>query len=772
MNIKNIVLGIDLGTTNSVASYWDGNKAIFIKNNNSLIFPSNIEFTKKGKLICQNHNSNQIRNIKRLIGRNTNDLELLKLLTDINYPTKIKNNQVFLFNQFEKKKYSLEELNSLILNKIISNAEIQLNRKIKDVVISIPSHFNQYQRESVLISSRLSKLNCIRIINEPTAAALAYGLNIHNDINILVFDLGGGTFDLSVLNIDNGMFDVLGTYGNNNLGGEDFTKSIIQYIFNEFKNINPTIDINDSILKNNKDILRKEVERIKIHFSNDTMDIPLKIDNFYNDKENNISLDLYILLKFKIISNLYKKLLEQIKEYIDSVLIISNLEKEDIDYIVLVGGATKMRCIKFLIESYFNKEPICNINPDLVVSIGAGIQGYIINNPDDTFCQDITLIDAVPLSIGIDSDNGIMTKIIPKGTKIPVKKYKLFTTEENEQNDVDIKIYQGERELVENNYLIGSLNLNNLSKIEQGKSIIKVEILINVNGIINIKAYEKGKGNSNEISIDSNNNLFSEEKIRELINESDKYHQVDLTKKKIIKIYKKIREQLDNLIYNNKYNQYINLDDNDEKKLDIYINKISIDFGNILKPAQFLIDKTNYHDIELSELIIIHNKLRKILELNEKTYPSFVLKYQNNGYDKSTSSNFGSFEKNKDNYNSIFLNVLSTNINKINKDLKLSNYSKKLLLNYCNNLNFKLKSLSLDENLIEDYLNNFKKYIDLIYSNDKKLIENYGLFDNLNEIVIENNININLDNFDKTNKLNIFNLIYELCIKYNIEFDN
>ena len=246
-----IVLGIDLGTTNSVAHIWNGTTHITIKNNNSNLFPSVIEFTEKGKIVCNNryNYNNAIKNIKRFIGYDLSNINILKFLSDLNFNCEIKNNKIQILNTIEDKYYTLEELNYLILKYIISKANIQLNTTISDVVITIPAHFNQNQRDSILVSAKLANLNCIRIINEPVAAALAYGLTIHNDVNVLIFDLGGGTLDLSILNIDDGIYDVINTQGDNLLGGEDFTKAIMNDVLIEFKNNNKFYKLDDNIIK-------------------------------------------------------------------------------------------------------------------------------------------------------------------------------------------------------------------------------------------------------------------------------------------------------------------------------------------------------------------------------------------------------------------------------------------------------------------------------------------------------------------------------------------
>ena len=456
------VLGIDLGTTNSVASIWDGNKYIIIKNNKSNIFPSVIEFTEKGKILCNNefNINNSIRNIKRFIGQNFEDVNICNFLADLNFNYDIIENKIKIYNKYEKKFYTLEELNSLILKFIVSKANKQLNTEIKDIVITIPAHFNQIQRDSIFLSTKLANLNCLRIINEPTSASLAYGLNFHDDLNIMIFDLGGGTFDLSILNIDEGIYEVIGTQGDNLLGGEDFTKVIMNDVISYFKNQNS--DLKDEIIESQKVKLKDLCDQFKCNKIDEIF-----IKDFYKDDSKTI--DLKYNKSRNEISNLFNPLFERITEHLGILLASTNMQTSEIDYIVLVGGSTKLIEIKNFIEVYFSKEPICNIDPELVVSIGAAIQGFIISNPENKFSQNIALVDVLPLSIGIESDNGLMAKIIKKNSKLPIKHNKLFTNEEDDQEEVEINIYQGERSLVKDNVLIGKFKLTNLQKSKRTK---------------------------------------------------------------------------------------------------------------------------------------------------------------------------------------------------------------------------------------------------------------------------------------------------------------
>ena len=476
------ILGIDLGTTNSFGCIYNDNKYNIIKNdNNEIFFPSIVEFNdNKGKVISSDYNLNCIKNIKRFIGNNKNQIEKIKLLLDLKFDYIIEDNIISVYNECENKYYTLEELNSLIIKKIVLNAEKQFNTSIKDVILTIPAYFDQIKRDSLLLSTKLAQVNCIKIINEPTAASIAYSLNYYNDIIILVFDFGGGTLDLSLVNIDENVIEVLNTQGDNYLGGEDFTKLIIDDVINEFEN------------KNNikfKNLIRiekmKEIYKICDDFKCNLID-EININEFYG------KINLRYSKKRNNISNLFLHLLEKVTNNLDIIFKSSEINKTDVDHIVLVGGSSKLIEINYLLKNYFNKELINNIDSNLVVVIGASIYGYQLKNPDNNISKDITLIDTLSISIGIESDNGLMNKIINKGTKLPTKSFKYFANEEDNQSELNINIYQGERELVKDNILVESFRLCNLKLKEKGKNIIKIEIKVDTNSMIDIIAYEKG----------------------------------------------------------------------------------------------------------------------------------------------------------------------------------------------------------------------------------------------------------------------------------------
>lgn len=769
MNSK-LVLGIDLGTTNSVASYWDGTNYQLIKNKNSYLFPSIIKFEKHGKIVAKDYSSNVIRNFKRVVGKSPKNVDTLKLIGDLNYNINIENDNILFFNEYENKNYSIEELNSLILKKIKETAEKQLKDKINDVVISIPAHFDQIQRESILISAKISNLNCIRLVNEPTAAAISYGLNLHDDVNILVFDLGGGTFDISVLNVDEGILEVINTYGDNLLGGEDFTKILIRDAIDKFRNENKFYNLNENFYNKNYHILRDKCEEIKCNIKDNNSFL---IKDFYDDGSK--KLDLNYNISNNNLINLFNELFEKINSYLQKILSLCDLTKEDIHHVILVGGATKLIQIKFIVDSFFNKQSICTIDPDLVVSIGASILGYTINNPNNAFSSNLALVDILQLSIGIESDNGIMTKIINKGEKIPIKKYKYFTTEEDNQDEVIIKIYQGERINIIDNLLIGTFKLNNIQLKPKGAVIIKVEINVDNNGIISINASEKGYDNRSSIKIENNKLLYDEEKIKKIINEGEIYENLDNIKYKLRQKYFIIQNHIENLKYNCNDNIYINLTDNDKNDLNNFIDKLNDKVNDLIAPIKFIFDKNfEYKDIELHIFENILTNLRKLIKINEKKYNTMIAVYNNdtknlNTFNNSSTINNINFDNNS-NYNNLFTNKLSILLNKVKDDTNISIYSKNMIFSTINNITYKLQALNLDEELYNQQINSLNSNMQFFIQNDSELINKFGDIITLKKIVEKYNINLQITK--ELNNIDIFNLIYQISIDNNINLNN
>ena len=764
---SDIILGIDLGTTNSVATYWDGKTYNLIKNKDSDTFPSIIEFTKFGKNVSKQDNPNVIRNFKRVVGKLATDPETLKNIKDLNYNITIENDQILFKNEFEDKNYTIEELNSLILIKIKEYATKQLKQNISKVVITIPAHFDQIQRESVLISAKIAGLDCIRLINEPTAAAMSYGLNYHDDKNLLIFDLGGGTLDLSILNIDEGLFEVIGTHGDNCLGGEDFTKLLVKDAIGKFNEKNKFYNIDQNILNQNVNELRNKCEELKKNLGAKNQ---FSISNFYND--GNINIDLNYEVSENELTDLFNPLYEKIISYLDKILLLTNLSKTELDYIILVGGATKSKEIKFVIESYFKKETLCNINPDLVVSIGAGIFGYTINNPESSFSQNIALVDVLPLSIGVESDNGKMTKIISKGEKIPITKYKYFTTEENNQEEVQVKIYQGERSFIKDNILIGNFLLKNIQTKNKGEVVIKIEINVDNNGIINVKASERGSNNNNSIKIENNNLINDDKIISKLILEAEKFNNLDSYKHKLREKYFILQGHIENLEFNCNENIHINLKEEEKLEIRDHINKLKKKIDVNIEPVRFIFENNiEYKNIDIGHFELIVNNLKKLIKVNEKRYPSMILSFDKtcNSYDKT--SNISLVDNVIDNeYKNAIKEDIQNIYSSIEKEPNISRYSKKVIFGFVNNLSYKLESVNIDYDSYSENKEKLNNVVKQIIINDNILVDKYGKIDILKKIISKYNIKIQLTH--EMNSIDLFNLIEEISTANEIDLDN
>jgi molecular chaperone DnaK (HSP70) len=755
------ILGIDLGTTNSVASVWNGLKYTIIKNNDSNLFPSIIEFTEKGKIICNNNfnNNNCIKNIKRFIGQDLDKINLLNFLSDLNFNYKIIDNKIKIYNKYEDKFYFLEELNSLILKFIVNEANKQLNINITDIVITIPTHFNQIQRNSVLLSIKLAKLNCIRMINEPTAASLAYGLNIHNDVNILVFDLGGGTLDLSMLNIDDGIYEVLSTQGDNLLGGEDFTKLILEDVILEFKEKYGSLFKLSNLIEKNMLDLKSECEKFKCNMID-----KIFIKDFYVDGE--IKLDLVYSKKRDEICNLFKKLFDRIESHLSTVISSSNLKNNEIDYLVMVGGSTKMIEINNFIKINFSKSKIVsNIDPDLVVSIGAAIQGYILKNPDDLFSKNIALVDVLPLSIGVESDNGLMTKIIKKNIKLPFKHKKIFTNEFDYQEEVDIKIFQGERALAKDNIMIGNFKLSNLQKRKRGKNIICIEISVNNNCMVEVTANEKNTDNKNNLIIQKKDILFDEKMINDMILEGDKYDEIDNLKYKLHKSLNKLKFELNNLEYNYN-NDFIFIDKVEKDNLLNHINRLKLKMDEII-PYLKKYDLNNDQYLELIQ------KVKKLLKVNNKKYPMLTQIYDNEKNKDIVDNKIINLEleQSSKELNDKLNNLINRNINSLNKLSTISKYTKKNIISFLQNKSYKLESINLDNELFEININEIQSLIEIYLKEDNNLINNFGNINMIKNILSKNNIQYDISKFYNLDSIQIFDLLFDICQQFNIKIN-
>ena len=545
MSEQQIVLGIDLGTTNSCVSIWINGKIETLANKmGHRTTPSMICFTKNEVIVGDAAKNTMLRyptttiyGIKRLIGRNFNDKEVQN---DMKYwPFKIikdpNSNKPKIEVEFQNKKQTFfaEEISAKVLVTMKEIAEEFLNRKVKDVVITCPAYFNDLQRKATQMAGKIAGLNVIRIINEPTAAAIAYAYNrkINNDQNILIFDLGGGTFDVSIVNIDGDLYEVKSNCGDMHLGGDDFDNSLVDYCLKELKNKGYDFYNNTKM----KTKLKIECEKAKI-FLTSLEDTSISLEDI--EQEIKISRAEF--------EEICKDLFNKCIPILDNAIKDAELNKENINEIILVGGSSRIPKIQEIIKEYFGKNPLKDINPDEVVSMGAAIQGLIVNEDteqiDGTGIDKMVIMDIIPLSLGIELDDGEMDFIIKRNTSIPYEQTKKYQLSKDYNTKFTIKIYQGERLIAKENTLLGEFTISGILPKKKGEVIVEVTFYINSDGILEVKAEETslGKGNTLKIGID---NVFDENTIQEMIKKAEEFHKMDLMfiernkeKEKLIKL--------------------------------------------------------------------------------------------------------------------------------------------------------------------------------------------------------------------------------------------
>ena len=541
------IIGIDLGTTNSCIAIMDGKESKVIENSEGArTTPSMVGFTSSGEiLVGQAAKRQAVTNpqstlfaVKRLIGRKFDDkvLDKMKELS----PFKIikgKNDDAWV--EVNGKEYSPQEISAMILTKMKETAESWLGEKVIQAVITVPAYFNDAQRQATKDAGKIAGLEVLRIINEPTSAALAYGLDKKKKGTVVVYDLGGGTFDVSVLEIgvlDGGesVFEVKSTNGDTSLGGEDFDKVIIDYLIDEFKKENG-IDLSKDGLALQR--LREAGEKAKIELSSaiqTDISLPFITADSTGPKHLNIKLTRS---KFE---SLVSHLIEKTMVPCDKALKDAGISKDQIDEVILVGGMTRMPKITEKVREFFNKDPHKGVNPDEVVAIGAAVQGGVLKGD----VKDVLLLDVTPLSLGIETLGGVFTKLIERNTTIPVKKSQVFSTAEDNQTAVTIRVFQGERPMAVDNKILGQFDLLGIPPSPRGIPQIEVTFDIDANGIVNVSAKDKATGKEQQVKIQSSSGL-SEEEIQEMIKKAEQNAEADKQKKEIIEA----QNHADNLIH-------------------------------------------------------------------------------------------------------------------------------------------------------------------------------------------------------------------------------
>lgn len=630
--VQGAVAGIDLGTTNSCVAVMEGTQAKVLENSEgSRTTPSYVGITGDGERLvgaparrqAVTNPANTFYATKRLIGRAHNDPELKKDIANSPFNIVRANNGDAWVEGTDGKRYSPSQIGAFTLTKMKETAEQYLNGTVNNAVITVPAYFNDSQRQATKDAGQIAGLNVLRVINEPTAAALAYGLEKDEDKIIAVYDLGGGTFDISVLEIQKGVFEVKSTNGDTLLGGEDFDQALIEHIIKEFKK-REGIDVSKDVQAVQR--IKEAAENAKIELSSSSqtdINMPYLTMDATGPKHLNLKITR---AQFE---GIVDKLIQRTIEPCNKAVKDSEFSKGEINDVLLVGGMTRMPKVQSVVEQIFGKAPSKSVNPDEAVAIGAAIQGGVLAGN----VTDVLLLDVTPLSLGIEVMGGQMDKLIQRNTTIPTKKTKTYSTAADGQTQVEIKIYQGEREMASDNKMLGNFQLGGIPPAPRGIPQIEVTFDIDANGIVNVSARDKGTGKEMSVVVQSSGGL-SKDQIENMVRDGEKYAEEDKKRREMIEE----RNRADQVIHDI------------ETKLDEYKDQLDKDEVTQLKEdAARVKEYMNGDDCDPEELRTKYNDLQKrSMGLFEIAYKKGM---EQNAREGDSSSDSSSEEKKDENKN-------------------------------------------------------------------------------------------------------------------------